>query len=66
MEDSRFFVIWWSFYISLIYIQFEIEFFEKEKWNCEVKMRTSSKRGEVIKDRLKKYGEEDGLENLLT
>jgi hypothetical protein len=29
-------------------------------------MRTSSKRGEVIKDRLKKYGEEDGLENLLT
>lgn len=27
-------------------------------------MRTSSKRGEVIKDRLKKYGEEDGLENL--
>jgi hypothetical protein len=29
-------------------------------------MRTSSKRGKVIKDRLKKYGEEDELENLLT
>jgi hypothetical protein len=29
-------------------------------------MRTSSKRREVNEDRLKKYGEEDGLESLLT